>query len=392
MALRSRSEVHVSPGRPKLATAYAQPPAARGTTINVGDTLNLTGATRLLDISSVRRAAESGNWHPHGWPYPIDDAISPNQATPWGLDRGAWASGPNLQYLYWHRINNECSVHPTADAVKGLGADTSAVIANNDGTVSLMSRAIKEPTERPTMNPSNQNALDGATMVAGILSTSGGIRPPFMARVTAKLPAEQAAWPALWVLLHRGGWPPEIDFLEGINPDGRGVQLTATIHPTPGYGVENNTQNLPWPGGKDPTQNFIEYAGLVYDDLIAIFHDGKCVCTWPMFPGGAGMEYFVLVNNTVSSGGWAGGPNPPDRTNFSPYVLRECEVWQMPPQYGSADSTPPPDGGGGGGETPPVDTSATRDAIYAAQQQLTAAENAITQAQSDLDSALNQLP
>ena len=116
--------------------------------------------------------------------------------------------------------------------------------------------------------------------------------------------------------------------MEAVNPNGTGVTLTATIHDPSNH--TTGTAITP-PSGKSPTTSFIEYAGVVYPDRVAIFYDGKCVASWPMFSGG-NISWYGLVDLTAANGGWAGTADPD--ASFDPLEISTIELRRMPAVYG----------------------------------------------------------
>ena len=120
----------------------------------------------------------------------VSPDLTVTSSTRWGLNRNAIASGPNLSLLYWQRINNELAAMPTADAFRHLGA--MPLLINSAGNVEAH---VRKPTaaEAASMSPSNGNGLAGVSLVGTTLTIAGGIKPPFMFRMTARLPSSTRA-------------------------------------------------------------------------------------------------------------------------------------------------------------------------------------------------------
>jgi len=297
------------------------------TDIAVGDMLNLNGSSLLLDTASLKKAISIGKWRPHTYPYSSDLTVTPS--TRWGLNRNAIASGPDLSLWYWQRTNNELAAMPTADAFRNLG--TMPLSVNSAGNIEAH---VRKPTavEAASMSPSRGNGLVGVPLVGTTLTIAGGIKPPFMFRMTARLPSQRGLWSAIWLLPNDGSWPPEIAIMEAVNPIGTSVTVTATIRD-----ASNHTTGtaLASPPGKNPTSSFIDYAGVIYPDRVAIFYDGKCVASWPMFSGG-NISWYGLVDLTASNGGWAGTADPDEI--FDPLEISAIELREMPAAYGGAAS------------------------------------------------------
>jgi hypothetical protein len=109
---------------------------------------------------------------------------------------------------------------------------------------------------------------------------------------------------------------------------------------------------------------------------------------WPT-PADFSKRFHLMFNLAVGGAGdWAGTP-PDPFGDLGSMTVKAIEIWRFPPTYGQGAEPIPPDP-----EPPepvPPDNSAARDAIYAAQQHLTIAENAQTAAQAELDRALAEL-
>ena len=64
--------------------------------------------------------------------------------------------------------------------------------------------------------PQLKEALFNNEYVSGILTTQGSFSQKFgYFEIRAKIPVGRGVWPAFWMLADDGGWPPEIDVMEG---------------------------------------------------------------------------------------------------------------------------------------------------------------------------------
>jgi beta-glucanase (GH16 family) len=92
--------------------------------------------------------------------------------------------------------------------------------------------------------------------VSGILTTQSSFAQKYgYFEIRSKLPIGTGVWPAFWMLADNGGWPPEIDILEG-----RGKQhgdLVMTTH---------------W---RNPSTGLVEHCGFDFlrPDAVTTFHD-----------------------------------------------------------------------------------------------------------------------
>jgi beta-glucanase (GH16 family) len=85
-----------------------------------------------------------------------------------------------------------------------LGLDPFKV---RDGTLSII--ASRTP-------PELKDVLFGNDYVSGILTTQQSFSQKYgYFEIRAKIPLGVGVWPAFWMLANNGGWPPEIDVLEG---------------------------------------------------------------------------------------------------------------------------------------------------------------------------------
>lgn len=325
------------------------------TAIKVGDSLNLTGAIRVLDMTSLKNSVQNANWQP--WipfgtaPTEVDVSLTMK----WWLGYvNAWASGPNIgqpnELEYWQQINNTPSAVPNINAFNALGTMPFSINATGN-VVSVIRKATA--AELASMTPSNQNALANCSLVGAVVTTyPAGMVPPFCFSVTMKIPGYQGCWPAVWMVPDDGSWPPEIDVLEGLNDAGAGVKLTTSLHsstagwteklPSPfpppwfldGYITPDNAAGgtVPTPAGQNPVSNFITYTGLVYPDGIFIFYNGVCVQVWPM-PTDCNIRWYMLIDSSVKSLG---------ATDFGSMEISDVSVWKMPATYSTIAATPPP--------------------------------------------------
>ena len=85
-----------------------------------------------------------------------------------------------------------------------LGLDPFKV---KDGVLSIT--AMRTP-------PDLREVLFNNEYTSGILTTQGSFAQKYgYFEIRAKIPAGDAVWPAFWMLADDGGWPPEIDVMEG---------------------------------------------------------------------------------------------------------------------------------------------------------------------------------
>jgi beta-glucanase (GH16 family) len=77
--------------------------------------------------------------------------------------------------------------------------------------------------------PALKEVLFNNEYISGILTTQGSFAQKFgYFEIRAKIPAGQGVWPAFWMLADNGGWPPEVDVIEGRGQ--RPGDLVMTTH------------------------------------------------------------------------------------------------------------------------------------------------------------------
>jgi len=64
--------------------------------------------------------------------------------------------------------------------------------------------------------PELRDVLFNNEYISGILTTQGSFAQKYgYFEIRSRIPAGVAVWPAFWMLADDGGWPPEIDVMEG---------------------------------------------------------------------------------------------------------------------------------------------------------------------------------
>src|SRR5581483_11889841 len=151
---------------------------------------------------------KSGHWVPHyaggaAWP----------EAQYWG--------GQGSQLKRQTKPNGEQQIYVdprySGLAQQPLGLDPFRV---HDGVLSIV--ASRTP---PELLP----VLFGNPYVSGILTSQGSFAQKHgYFEIRAKIPYGTGVWPAFWLLADDGGWPPEIDVMEGRGQ--RPDDLVMTTH------------------------------------------------------------------------------------------------------------------------------------------------------------------
>lgn len=136
-----------------------------------------------------------GKWTPHyaggaAWP----------EARYWGGD------GSDFRRKSTYNGEQQIYVDPrySGRGTKPLGLDPFTV---RDGVLSITARRTP---------PALREVLFDNEYTSGILTTQGSFAQKYgYFEIRSKVPAGAAVWPAFWMLADDGGWPPEIDVLEG---------------------------------------------------------------------------------------------------------------------------------------------------------------------------------
>jgi beta-glucanase (GH16 family) len=214
----------------------------------------------------------SGRWVPHyaggaAWP----------EARYWGGDgsdfkrKDAW-NGEQQIYV-------DPRYRGRADAP--LGLDPFKI---HDGVLSIV--ASRTP-------PELKQVLFNNEYVSGILTSQNSFSQKYgYFEIRSKVPAGTGVWPAFWMLANDGGWPPELDVLEGRGQ--RPGDLAMTTHwrlPSTGR-IESCGFDFAQP---DAAMAFHDYGVLWLKDRVIYFIDRKPVSDIRV-PIGFDDPMYMIVN------------------------------------------------------------------------------------------------
>lgn len=247
-------------------------------------------SANLAPISLRRTFNDDFNEHPlaHGrWvPHYAGGAAWP-EAQYWG--------GAGSQLKRQTKYNGEQQIyvdpHYSGLGQKPLGLDPFRV---RNGVLSIV--ASRTP-------PELKAALFDNPYISGILTTQGWFSQKYgYFEIRAKIPVGTGVWPAFWMLADDGGWPPEIDVMEGRGQ--RPGDLVMTTHwriPT--------TQKIESCGFDfqlaDAALAFHDYGILWLTDRLIYFIDRKPV-TDIKVPVGFEDPMYMIINLAMGSK-WFGG-------------------------------------------------------------------------------------
>jgi beta-glucanase (GH16 family) len=139
--------------------------------------------------------------------------------------------------------------------------------------------------------------------VSGILTTQSSFSQKYgYFEIRSKIPVGTGVWPAFWLLADDGGWPPEIDVMEGRGQ--RPGDLVMTTHwriPATGF-VESCGFDFSLPGA---ATDFHSYGVLWQRDRLVYFIDRKPVSDIKV-PVGFDDPMYMIVNLAMGSKNFQG--------------------------------------------------------------------------------------
>jgi beta-glucanase (GH16 family) len=223
-----------------------------------------------------------GKWVPHyaggaAWP----------QANYWGGD------GSDFKRKTAYNGEQQIYVDPRygGRANTPLGLDPFKV---RDGVLSIV--ASRTP-------PALKQVLFNNEYISGILTTQSWFSQKYgYFEIRAKIPIGTGVWPAFWMLADDGGWPPEIDVMEGRGQ--RPGDLVMTTHwriPSTGF-VESCGFDFALPGAE---ADFHDYGVLWLRDRLIYFIDRKPVSEIKV-PSGFDDPMYMIVNLAMGSKNFQG--------------------------------------------------------------------------------------
>ena len=223
--------------------------------INAAGTLfNAVSLHRTFHDDFDEHPLSKGKWAPHyaggaAWP----------EARYWGGD------GSDFRRKSTWNGEQQIYVDPrySGRGTKPLGLDPFKV---NDGVLSIT--ATRTP-------PDLREVLFNNEYTSGILTTQGSFAQKYgYFEIRSKIPAGAAVWPAFWMLADDGGWPPEIDVMEGRGQRPGNVVMTTHWRIFETQKVHTCGFDFSVP---DAVNAFHDYGALWQPDRITYFIDRKPV-------------------------------------------------------------------------------------------------------------------
>jgi beta-glucanase (GH16 family) len=162
-----------------------------------------------------------------------------------------------------------------------LGLDPFKV---HDGILSII--ASRTP---PELKP----VLFNNEYISGILTTQGWFSQKHgYFEIRAKIPIGHGVWPAFWLLADDGGWPPELDVMEGRGQEIGDMAMTTHWRIPTTQSVQSCGFDFMVP---DASSDFHDYGVLWVPDRIVYFIDRKPVSDIKV-PSGFDDPMYMIVN------------------------------------------------------------------------------------------------
>jgi Glycosyl hydrolases family 16 len=225
---------------------------------------------------------QSGRWVPH---------YAGRVIMPESFYAGGQASKPERKSSY--NGEQEIYVDPGYEGQGSvpLGLDPFRV---GDGILSIV--ASRTPAELKPL-------LFNAEYVSGMLTTERSFSQRYgYFEIRAKIPLGVGVWPAFWLLANDGGWPPEIDVVEGRGQrPGDVVMTTHWRSPTTGV-VEHCGFDLSVPNA---WMDFHNYGVLWERDRVVYFIDRRPVSEIKA-PASFEAAMYMIVNLAMGSKDFGG--------------------------------------------------------------------------------------
>lgn len=208
-------------------------------------------------------------------------------------------------------------------AATPLGLDPFKV---RDGVLSIT--ASRTPAELKPVLFDNE-------YISGILTTQGKFSQKYgYFEIRAKIPVGRGVWPAFWMLADDGGWPPEVDVMEGRGERPGDVVMT-THWRIPATGrIESCGFDFTLP---DAATAFHDYGVMWERDRLIYYIDRKPVSDI-MVPVGFNDPMYMIVNLAMGSKFFIGvsfvDAQSPAAVAFE---IDRISAWQFQARAGEAD-------------------------------------------------------
>ncbi|MCR5880716.1 glycoside hydrolase family 16 protein [Phenylobacterium sp. J367] len=217
--------------------------------------------------------------------------------------------------------NNESQIY-TSPYFRGHNGDfaESPFVSNADGTLSIWAR------------PSSNSEIFGYDYTSGFISTKETFAQTYgYFEMRADIPDAAGAWPAFWLIPADGSWPPELDVMEALTSDPRG--LWTTEHSSVGGHSANGMLSFV----PDSADGFHTYGALWTATEITWYIDGVEVFSRPT-PADMHKPMFMIAN--LALGGWGGAIN--DAQLPAEFKIDYIRAYALPGAGDPPPADPPP--------------------------------------------------
>jgi beta-glucanase (GH16 family) len=187
--------------------------------------------------------------------------------------------------------------------------------------------------------PALKEVLFNNEYISGILTTQKSFSQKYgYFEMRAKIPLGVGVWPAFWLLANDGGWPPEIDAMEGRGQrPGAVVMTTHWRNPSTGL-VEYCGFDFAVPNA---WIDFHDYGVLWEQDRIVYFIDRKPVSDIKV-PAGFEDPMYMIVNLAMGAKNFGGvgfvDAKSPDTVEFQIDRISAYQLDSVPNPRGEADA------------------------------------------------------
>lgn len=278
--------------------------------LHAADTQSVATVTlrRTFHDDFDKHPLSSGKWAPHyaggaDWP----------EARYWGGD------GSDFRRKTAWNGEQQIYVDPryAGRGTTPLGLDPFSV---RDGLLSIT--ASRTP-------PALKEVLFNNEYVSGILTTQSSFAQKFgYFEIRARIPVGRGVWPAFWMLADNGGWPPEIDIMEGRGQRPGDLVMTTHWRSSPAGPVQSCGFDFMVP---DASTAFHDYGVLWLQDRLIYFIDRKPVSDIRV-PDTFEDPMYMIVNLAMGSKNFEGvGFVDAESPVTVAFEIDRISAWQIDP-------------------------------------------------------------
>jgi beta-glucanase (GH16 family) len=179
------------------------------------------------------------------------------------------------------------------------------------------------------MPPEFKSVLFNNEYISGILTTQNSFSQKYgYFEIRSKIPIGTGVWPAFWMLANDGGWPPEIDVMEGRGQEPGDLVMTTHWRTRPAGSVESCGMDFLRP---DASVNFHDYGVLWQPDRIIYMIDRQPVSEIKV-PVGFDDPMYMIVNLAMGAKNFQGvGFVDGESPNTVAFEVDRVTVYQIDP-------------------------------------------------------------